>query len=79
MDSRNTDRHLGNFGALIDNDTISVIRMAPVFDNNRSLLFDMDDDQLKNTEWCGKDYYFNIWSHQYVYKYKSSEIGQKLY
>lgn len=29
--------------------------------------------------WCGKDYYFNIWSHQYVYKYKSAEIGQKLY
>ena len=52
MDSRNTDRHLGNFGALIDNDTISVIRMAPVFDNNRSLLFDMDDDQLKNTDRC---------------------------
>ena len=26
--------------------------MAPVFDNNRSLLFDMDDDQLKNTDWC---------------------------
>ena len=52
MDSRNTDRHLGNFGALIDNDTISVIRMAPVFANNRSLLFDMDDDQLKNTDWC---------------------------
>ncbi len=24
--------------------------MAPVFDNNRSLLFDMDDDQLKNTD-----------------------------
>ena len=29
--------------------------------------------------WCGKDYYFNLWSHQYVYKYKSSEIGKKLY
>ena len=49
MDSRNTDRHLGNFGALIDNDTMSITRMAPVFDNNRSLRFDMDDDQLKNT------------------------------
>ena len=29
--------------------------------------------------WCGKDYYFNLWSHQYVYKYKSPQIGQKLY
>ena len=39
-----------NFGALIDNNTMSVIRMAPMFYNNRSLLFDMDIDQLKNTE-----------------------------
>ena len=23
-----------------------------MFDNNRSLLFDLDDNQLKNTEWC---------------------------
>ena len=29
--------------------------------------------------WCGKDYYFNLWSHQYVYKYKSPEIGKQLY
>ena len=26
--------------------------------------------------WCGKDYHFNLWSHQYVYKYKSPEIGK---
>lgn len=29
--------------------------------------------------WCGADYYFNIWSHQYVYKYKNPDIGRKLY
>ena len=29
--------------------------------------------------WSGKDYYFNRWSHQYVYKYKSPEIGNQLY
>lgn len=29
--------------------------------------------------WCGDDYYFNIWSHQYVYKYKSPQIGRQLY
>lgn len=29
--------------------------------------------------WCGKDYLFNIWSHQFVYKYKNPEIGQRLY
>jgi len=26
-----------------------------------------------------KDYYFDLWSHQYVYKYKSPEIGRQLY
>ena len=29
--------------------------------------------------WCGKDFAFNIWSHQYVYKYKTPEIGKLLY
>ncbi|MBS5198151.1 MAG: hypothetical protein KHY93_13560 [Clostridiales bacterium] len=29
--------------------------------------------------WCGKDYYFNMWSHRHVYKYKKPEIGKKLY
>ena len=48
----NTDRHSGNFGVLYDNDTLQVQKMAPVFDNNRSLLFDLDNDQLKNIEWC---------------------------
>lgn len=29
--------------------------------------------------WCGKDYYFNLWSHKYIYKYKSPETGRLLY
>ena len=29
--------------------------------------------------WCGKDFSFNIWSHQYVYKYKRPGIGKQLY
>lgn len=29
--------------------------------------------------WCERDYYFNLWSHQYIYKYKSPEVGQRLY
>lgn len=48
----NIDRHSGNFGILYDNDTLQVQKMAPVFDNNRSLLFDMDNDQLKDPERC---------------------------
>lgn len=43
----NTDRHGGNFGVLYQNDAMQVQKMAPVFDNNRSLLFNLDDDRLK--------------------------------
>ena len=48
----NVDRHLGNFGVLVDNQTLQIQRMAPVFDHNRSLLFDMDQSQLENLPWC---------------------------
>lgn len=29
--------------------------------------------------WCGKDYYFNLWSHVAAYKYTSPDIGKSLY
>lgn len=48
----NTDRHLGNFGVLVDNQTMAIQGMAPIYDNNRSLLFDMDANQLQNLSWC---------------------------
>lgn len=34
----NVDRHAGNHGMLYDNDTMELIKMAPVYDNNLSLL-----------------------------------------
>lgn len=41
----NEDRHLGNFGFLVDNHTNSIIDMAPVFDNGLSLFcYGMADD-----------------------------------
>lgn len=43
--SLNQDRHLKNYGVLFDNDTLEIKGMAPVFDNNMSLLpFAMNDD-----------------------------------
>lgn len=49
----NIDQHLGNVGFLFDNDTMRIERMAPVYDNNRSLLFQFDTEILeKNPEWC---------------------------
>lgn len=47
----NIDRHLGNFGVMFDNETMEIKKIAPVFDNNRSLCFDLDNDQLKNIDW----------------------------
>lgn len=47
----NIDRHTGNFGVLFGTDTTSITGMAPVYDNNRSLCFDLDNDQLRNTDW----------------------------
>lgn len=34
----NPDRHFGNFGFLVDNETFKILRFAPVFDHNMSML-----------------------------------------
>ena len=47
----NTDRHYGNFGVLFDTDTLDIRGMAPVFDHNRSLLPELDNDQLADPAW----------------------------
>ena len=45
---RNTDRHLGNFGFLVDNHTNQLLRPAPVFDNGLSLYCYVMDNDLSN-------------------------------
>ena len=35
----NEDRHAGNYGFMVDNETQEILGMAPVFDHNRSLLY----------------------------------------
>lgn len=42
----NTDRHLGNFGVLVDNETNRIIRPAPLFDHGLSLLTYLPEDEL---------------------------------
>ena len=44
----NTDRHFGNFGVIFNNDTMEILGMAPIFDNNRSLFFSVDDSSISN-------------------------------
>jgi len=63
----NTDRHYGNFGVLFDTDTLEIHHMAPVFDHNRSLLPELDNDQLSQPAWylkrcrprLGRDFLLN--------------------
>lgn len=47
----NPDRHYGNFGVLFDNATMEILSMAPVFDHNRSLFPELDNDQLVKPDW----------------------------
>ena len=47
----NPDRHYGNFGFLFDNKTMAISGMAPVFDNNRALFPELDEDQLAAPDW----------------------------
>ena len=44
----NTDRHLTNFGILRDSHTGEFLSMAPIFDNGRSLFFNLHFDQVKD-------------------------------
>ena len=44
----NTDRHLGNFGFLIDNHINKIVKPAPIFDNGLSLFCYAMEDDLKN-------------------------------
>ncbi|MBP0972551.1 MAG: hypothetical protein J5851_01440 [Oscillospiraceae bacterium] len=42
----NRDRHTGNFGLLIDNETLEPVRYAPLFDFNLSLYYNVSDDDF---------------------------------
>lgn len=40
----NTDRHLGNFGMLVDNNTRELLKPAPIFDNGNSILSFLNEE-----------------------------------
>ena len=44
----NPDRHFGNFGFIVDNDTFRIKRFAPVFDHNMALLARAMDNSLED-------------------------------
>ena len=51
----NTDRHFGNFGVSFNNDTMEILGMAPIFDNNRSLFFNVDDSSISNFSYYARN------------------------
>ncbi len=53
----NPDRHLGNFGVLVDTDTYTPLQLAPIFDNGMSLAYDWYADnyeRLTPIEWVNR-------------------------
>ena len=46
----NTDRHLGNFGFLVDNNTNTITAPAPLFDHGNSLFNFVGRDDLESYE-----------------------------
>lgn len=44
----NTDRHLGNFGMIVDNNTKEILRPAPIFDNGLSMFNYLYNDEIND-------------------------------
>ncbi len=44
----NVDRHGGNHGVLVDNDTLVPVQMAPIFDMNLSMLPYVEEDEFQD-------------------------------
>ena len=44
----NDDRHPGNYGFIVDNQTQQIKRMAPMFDHNHSLFYSQESDCLSD-------------------------------
>ena len=46
----NTDRHLNNFGVLIDNESSRILGPAPLFDHGNSLFYNVTDDEYSDLD-----------------------------
>lgn len=51
----NADRHLSNFGMIINNDTLEILRPAPIFDNGFSMINYLMESELDNIDKALKD------------------------
>ena len=46
----NRDRHFGNFGLLINNHTMEILGLSPIFDNGAGLFSYAEDSEIKNID-----------------------------
>lgn len=53
----NEDRHLNNFGIIIDVNTLQWLDIAPIFDNGQSLNIEYYDTEELHVSWEGKLFY----------------------
>lgn len=81
----NNDRHLGNFGFIIDNDTYTIVGMAPVFDYNQAMFPyadwykgfpDMESWIMERGPKIGNDYYSSA-EHMITPRIRSELINLK--
>ena len=56
----NVDRHLNNFGVLIDNDTLAIKGMAPIYDLNLSLFGDDKKQTFEDIYSCVSSHHPSI-------------------
>ena len=72
----NQDRHLGNFGFLVDNETFEIKGFAPLFDYNQSMLCNALDSDIQTLE------EFYAYEKEYMLGHKLggrfSEVGKAL-
>lgn len=69
----NPDRHLGNFGFIVDNDTFKIKSFAPVFDHNMALISrGMDSSIKQDTD------YINSLGHKIGSGYDFVEIAKNM-
>ncbi len=76
----NEDRHLKNFGVLYDADSLKVIGMAPVFDNNLGLFPNNRTEEMKNLDrfLINRTSAFGIDFDDLSHKCMTSDIKRKL-
>jgi hypothetical protein len=53
----NQDRHLGNFGFIINNETFEIVKFAPMFDYNLSMLCNALEEDLDNFDKYEDEYF----------------------